>query len=424
MPPVIQLDHVSKFYPLRHERARSFQESFVRLVRRKDPALSDVEPFWALKDVSLGIEPGEAIGFVGSNGAGKSSLLKLIARTNIPTSGRVIVNGKVSALLELGAGFHPDLSGRENVYLNGSLMGFSRAEMRERFDDIVDFSEVGHFIDVPVRNYSSGMYVRLAFAVAVHVMNGILLIDEVLAVGDEDFQRKCMDKMGEFKRSGKTIVLVSHALEAVRSLCDRVVWLENGQVLEDGDSVAVLDHYLRAANLKTKERMDQELARRKQKAIQAGPASEVGVYKRWGTGEARIDRVTLLNGRGEETTVFETGSAMTVRLWYSAKERLPRPVFGVGICRPDGVLLTGPNSLAAETPIPFIEGSGYVDYVIKTLPFLHGAYELSVSVYDETLAHPYDHHERLYTFRVEPGRVGERFGLITLSGRWVHRPSA
>ena len=420
MPSVIQFDHVSKFYPLRHERARSFQESFVRLLRRKDLLLSDVEPFWALKDVSLDIGLGEAIGFVGSNGAGKSSLLKLIARTNVPTSGRVVVNGQVSALLELGAGFHPDLTGRDNVYLNGSLMGFGRAEMQKRFDDIVDFSEIGHFIDVPVRNYSSGMYVRLAFAVAVHVMNDILLIDEVLAVGDEDFQRKCMDKMSEFKRSGKTIVLVSHALESVRNLCDRVVWLENGKVLADGDPVAVLDHYLQAANLKTKERMDQQLAQRKQQALEAGPASEAGVYKRWGTGEVRIDRVTLLNGYGKETTVFETGDAMTVRMWYSAQERCARPVFGVGICRPDGVLITGPNTLMTNDPIPFVKGSGYVDYVIKSLPFLQGAYELSVSVYDETLSHPYDHHERLYTFRVEPGHVGERFGIVTLSGKWGH----
>ena len=422
MPPVIQFDHVSKFYPLRHERVRSFQEGFVRLVRRKDSTLSDVEPFWALKDVSLDIELGEAIGFVGSNGAGKSSLLKLIARTNIPTSGRVVVNGQVSALLELGTGFHPDLSGRDNVYLNGSLMGFSRAEMRKRFDDIVDFSEIGHFIDVPVRNYSSGMYVRLAFAVAVHVMNDILLIDEVLAVGDEDFQRKCMDKMSEFKRSGKTIVLVSHDLEAVRNLCSRVVWLENGEVLEDGDSVAVLDHYLQAANLKTKERMDQQLAQRKRQVVEAGPASAAGPYKRWGTGEVRIERVILLNGRGEETTVFETGDAMTVRLWYSATERLQHPVFGIGVCRPDGVVITGPNTLMTGSFIPSIIGSGYIDYVIGSLPFLNGVYELSAAVYDETLAHPYDHHERLYTFRVESGRVGECFGIMMLSGKWSHCP--
>jgi lipopolysaccharide transport system ATP-binding protein len=422
MAPIIQFDHVSKFYALRHERARSFQESFVRLMRRKDSILSDVEPFWALKDVSFDIEPGEAIGFVGSNGAGKSSLLKLIARINVPTSGRMVVHGQVSALLELGTGFHPDLSGRENVYLNGSLMGFSRAEMRQRFDNIVDFSEIGHFIDVPVRNYSSGMYVRLAFAVAVHLMNDILLIDEVLAVGDEDFQRKCMDKMSEFKRSGKTIVLVSHALEAVLNLCNRVVWLENGQVLEDGDSVTVLDHYLRAANLKTKERMDRQLAQRKQQVIEAGLASQVGPYRRWGTGEVRIERVILLNGRGEETTVFESGDAMTVRLWYSATERLQRPVFGIGVCRPDGVVIAGPNTLMTDYPIPSVIGSGYIDYAIGSLPLLHGVYELSAAVYDETLSHPYDHHERLYRFRVEPGRVGERFGIMTLSGKWSHCP--
>ena len=422
MPPVIQFDHVSKFYPLRHERARSFQESFVRLLRRGTDRLPDVEPFWALKDVSLDVKLGEAIGFVGSNGAGKSSLLKLIARTNVPTSGRVVVNGKVSALLELGTGFHPELTGRENVYLNGSLMGFSRAEMRKRFDEIVDFSEIGHFIDVPVRNYSSGMYVRLAFSVAVHVMNDILLIDEVLAVGDEDFQRKCTDRMSEFKRSGKTIVLVSHALEAVRNLCGRVVWLENGEVLEDGDSVAVLDHYLQAANLKTKERMDQQLAQRKQQVIEAGPASEVGPYRRWGTGEVRIERVTLHNGAGEETTVFETGDAMTVRLWYSARERLPHPVFGLGVCRPDGIVIAGPNTLMTNFSIPSVIGSGYIDYVIGSLPLLNGVYELSAAVYDETLSHPYDHHERLYTFRVEPGHVGERFGIMTLSGEWSHCP--
>jgi lipopolysaccharide transport system ATP-binding protein len=292
--------------------------------------------------------------------------------------------------------------------------------MQKRFDDIVDFSEIGHFIDVPVRNYSSGMYVRLAFAVAVHVTHDILLIDEVLAVGDEDFQRKCMDKMGEFKRSGKTIVLVSHALDAVRNLCSRVIWLENGAIAEQGDSVAVLDHYLHAANLKTKERLDHELARRKQRAIEAGPSSEVGVYKRWGTGEARIDRVELLNVDNQETSIFETGDVMKVRLWYSTTQLVRRPVFGIGLYRPDGVLITGPNTLMTGFPIPSIDGSGYLDYVIESLPFLHGAYELSASVYDETLSHPYDHHERLYTFRVESGRVREHLGMITVPAQWEH----
>jgi lipopolysaccharide transport system ATP-binding protein len=439
VPTAIRFQNVSKRYILHKEQPYSFLEVVVNLFNRRQ--INSREEFWALKNVSFQIEHGQAVGFIGPNGAGKSSILKLVARTNLPTGGRVEVNGRVSALLELGTGFHPDLTGRENIYLNGSLMGFSRAEMKRHFDDIVRFSEIGRFIDVPVRNYSSGMYVRLAFAVAVHVTNEILLIDEVLAVGDEDFQRKCMDKMGEFKRTGKTMILVSHGLESVRNLCDHVIWLENGGIIEEGNPADVIDHYLQAANLKTKERMDQLLAQRRgQQAepgvhtaetdrpssqpdvetVESGGKPETGPHRRWGTGEIRIERVQLLDQNERESSIFETGGKMTVRMWYNAPLRTLRPVFGMALYRPDGTLITGPNTLMNNFPVDWVQGHGHIDYTIAALPLLRGLYELSAAVYDETLTHPHDHHERLYSFRVEPRHLVEGFGIVALSGTWKH----
>ena len=243
MPPVIQFDHVSKFYPLRHERARSFQESFVRLLRRKDLVLSDVEPFWALKDVSFDIGLGDVIGFVGSNGAGKSTLLKLIARVLRPTTGRVWARGKVAPLLSVGAGFHPELTGRENIFLNGTLLGFTQKEMRRKFDSIVEFSELGEFIDLPVRSYSSGMAARLGFAVASDSRPDILIVDEALAVGDEAFQAKCFQRIETYQAEGMTTFLVTHNSGLLRKYCQRAAWLHKGELKLVSEAKEVLDHY-------------------------------------------------------------------------------------------------------------------------------------------------------------------------------------
>src|SRR5919109_171910 len=225
MTAVIEFNNVSKRFMIHRERRDSVQARFAGLLRQRAAG----EEFWALRDVSFGVARGESLGLVGHNGAGKSTALKLMTRILEPTSGTVRMCGRVAALLELGSGFHPDLSGRENVFLNGSLMGFSRRDMLARLDEIVDFSEIGDFIDMEVKHYSSGMYTRLAFAVATTVDPDILLTDEVLAVGDEAFQRKCMERIYHFRQMGKTIVFVSHALDTVSQLCDRAVWLDHGE---------------------------------------------------------------------------------------------------------------------------------------------------------------------------------------------------
>lgn len=246
--PAIRFDDVVKQYRLRHEKGRTIKEVFLRQ-RIYEEIIS------AMDHVSFEVPRGCTMGIIGSNGSGKSTTLKLIAGTSRPTSGRVEVSGRVSALLELGAGFHPDFSGRENIYLDGAIMGLSRRTIDERLDDIISFANIGEFIDAPAKTYSSGMYMRLAFAVAVSVDPDIILIDEVLAVGDESFQRKCLERMKQFKNKGKTIVFVSHDLSAVRSLCDEAIWLDTGKLQAQGPTGAVIERYLGSVNRREEERL-------------------------------------------------------------------------------------------------------------------------------------------------------------------------
>jgi lipopolysaccharide transport system ATP-binding protein len=244
MSAAISFDDVSKRFVLRHERAYTVLESMIGLVK---PTRRRTEEFWALRDVSFEIVAGETFGIIGPNGAGKSTVLKLMARILEPTSGEVTVRGRISPLLELGAGFHPELTGRENVYLNAALFGVSQAEAQDRYDQIVEFSELRDFIDAPLKHYSSGMYMRLGFAVAANIIPDVLLVDEVLAVGDEAFQKKCLSKIEEFRREGRTIVFVSHDLPTVRRICHQALWLDRGQVRATGPSEQVVDDYLHSS---------------------------------------------------------------------------------------------------------------------------------------------------------------------------------
>ena len=241
MSAAISFDDVSKRFVLRHERAYTVLESMISMVR---PGRRSTEEFWALRAVNFEIPDGETFGIIGPNGAGKSTALKLMARILEPTSGQVVVRGRISPLLELGAGFHPELTGRENVYLNAALFGVSQAEAQDRYDQIVEFSELNDFIDVPLKHYSSGMYMRLGFAVAANIIPDILLVDEILAVGDEAFQRKCLRKIEEFRREGRTIVFVSHDLPTVSRICHRALWLDKGRVMALGPTDDLVDRYL------------------------------------------------------------------------------------------------------------------------------------------------------------------------------------
>ena len=404
--PAIRLDKVSKRFILHHERAFSLQELAINLLRGRlrEPA----EELWALRDVTLDVPEGEMLGIIGANGSGKSTLLKLIAQIIEPTSGSIAVSGRVAALLELGAGFHPDLTGRENVYLNGSLLGLSRREITERFTDIVSFAEMERFIDMPVKHYSSGMYVRLGFAIAVHVQPDILLIDETLAVGDLSFQRKCLDRIYELKRGGITILFVSHNLEVVRQLCSRAIWLDQGVTKAEGRTEKVVGRYLEHESaLEEAGMMREEKERMGQ--------------NRWGSGEVEISSVRFFDAQGNETRVFETGQKMVSRITYRAHHRVERPVFGVAIYRRDGLQINGPNTRLSGYDIEYVEGEGEVDYVIESLPLLEGRYEFTAAVYDYSGLHPYDHREREYIFLVRQGEVRERYGALYVPCRWRHK---
>ena len=421
MAAAVEFENVSKRFIVHHERPRSFQELAVSFFKRNNASW---EELWALRDVSFAVERGETLGIIGPNGSGKSTLLKLITRILEPTSGRIVVNGKVSALIELGAGFHPDLTGRENVFLNGSLLGMSRREMEEKFEEIVEFTELGRFIDMPLKHYSSGMQMRLGFAIATSVDPDILLIDEVLAVGDEAFQRKCMRKIAEFKRRGKTIIFVSHDLDAVRELCSEVIWLDGGVIRARGRPDEVIVQYLRDIG----EEAPLELA---VSAEEVEPAVEETVQpveepaeaasqppSRWGSGEVEITKVEFLDGRGNPCHTFRTGERMLARIHYLAHRRIERPVFGVAIYRHDGVHVNGPNTKTSDYPIDYIEGEGSIDYVVDSLPLLEGEYQFSAAVYDYSCTHPYDHHERMYSFEVRRGRVKDAYGIFHIPCEW------
>ena len=394
----VSVEGVSKRFRIYHERNQSLKAAVMRRGR------ASYEEFWALQDVSFEIPSGITFGLIGENGSGKC-----IAKILRPDTGRVVTTGKVAALLELGSGFHPELSGRENVFLNGSILGLSKSQITSRFDDIVGFAGLERFIDTPVKNYSSGMYVRLGFSVAINVDPDILLVDEVLAVGDESFQRRCAEKFSDFRRAGKTIVLVSHAMGQLRNMCDQVAWLEHGTIKEVGAPGNIVDDYVGEAHT----------ARESVTGSEGEPRSDV---HRWGSGEARVDSFELLDASGAPTAQVRTGDAVTVRLHWSAKEPVEKPVFGVAVHSLEGIEVTGPNTRDADLVPDKIDGTGVVDLHVPRLLLLPGTYDLSAAIYDYTRQHPYDHRHRAYRFDVEPGIPREEHGLTSLGGTWTVAP--
>ena len=389
MTSAIRADHVSKTYRVRRERSRTLKET---LLRQYAPA----KVIDALHDVTFAVEPGETFGIVGANGSGKSTLLKLIAGTSRPTSGTIDVRGRVSALLELGAGFHPDFTGRENVFLNASLLGLSRKDTERLLPEISGFSELGDFFDAPVKTYSSGMYMRLAFSVAAFVDPDVLLIDEILAVGDEYFQRKCYAKLNEFRAKKKTICFVSHDLAAVQRLCQRGLLLDHGVVRVDGDIKRVLDGY-------------HELVEAQEQHALAGAAPK---GDRWGSGEVKIESVSLHSG-GDETHVVRSGEPFEIRLGYRSTDERD-VVFGITLYRDDGVSVYGTNTKNDGETV-HARREGRVSFCVDRLTLLPGRYELDVAVVSPEL-HPYDYHSKRYTFRVT-GTAGE-MGTARIDHRW------
>jgi len=361
--PVIEIDNLSKRFVIRKD--KSLKERLVNF-RRSNLHKDD---FWALRDVSVTIESGSTIGLIGPNGSGKSTLLKMIGGILQPTTGTVSLRGRVAALLELGAGFHPDLTGRENVYLNASLQGLTRKETDGYFDAIVDFSGIERFIDTQVKFYSSGMYVRLAFAVAVHVDPDILLVDEVLAVGDEPFQRKCMDRIRSFQHEGRTIVFVTHGLDTVAEICDRAVVLESGRVIADGeprDALRVLRSEFEQARHDDIER---------QHAADQHDTPEVP--------RAQIERIEILSG-GIPVREVPVGAPLVVRVHVRADEPLENWILGFGIETSVGQSIYGTNSKLLGVHLPALRGALAYDFTIPATDIGEGAYTFHGAIASQT----------------------------------------
>ena len=392
---------VWKSYRIYHQRSHTLKE---RVLTRRNV----YEEFWALKDIELEVPAGKTIGIVGPNGSGKSTLLKTMARILTPNKGSVQVNGRVSSLLELGTGFHPELTGRENVYLGGSLLGQSRRDVARRFDEIVEFAGIPDFMDMPVKNYSSGMYARLAFAVAISVDPEILIVDEVLSVGDERFQMRCYERIAELRAQGRTIVLVSHSLDTVRSLCSDAVWLEKGEVAARGEAHDVVARYLGEVH----------------NAAAAEGASSGGSGQRYGSGDAEITGVSFLDGQGVVRGAFRTGDELTVQVGWRAGRLLDDVSCGIAIYRAETLAhVFGQNTRQAGLRLA-LDGEGVIEFRIPSLPMLKGHYVVTVALHDESVKKVYDWHERRYSFIVlENTAMAAEAGMVHVEGSW-RAPSA
>jgi lipopolysaccharide transport system ATP-binding protein len=394
----IRAENLSKRFWLRTERRTALKE---RAVRGKAPKARE---FWALRDASFSIPRGSTFGLLGQNGSGKSTTLKVLAGIYRPTSGSVVVNGRVSALLELGAGFHGELTGRENIRLNGAILGLSRRQISLAMEPIIDFAGIGEFIDSPVKIYSSGMFVRLGFAIAVSLEPEILMVDEVIAVGDEEFQRKCFDHLFELRKRGVTIVLVTHSLGLIRDLCDAAAWLDHGRIRQLGSAREVADAYIADVN------------EREVHAQQAEPTGETPQTSsgRLGSGEARITSLEFLDGQGDPSPVLLSGAACTIRMHFSVREPIERAVFGIGFLHESGANVSGPNS-GRVGPWALERGDGFVDFVVDELLLSPASYQVSTAIVDR--GHTYDYADREFDLRVR-GRGDQEPGLSRMPGTW------
>jgi ABC-type polysaccharide/polyol phosphate transport system ATPase subunit len=391
-PGEIVADHAARHFKVYPRESRRLKDVVVARGRSKP---TDVV---ALRDVSFRIEPGSAVGLVGRNGSGKTTLLRLISGIIKPTSGTVHVGGRIGSLLELGAGFHEDLTGRENVFLNGSIHGLKRAYIREQLDEIVAFAGLEEFIDLPVRTYSSGMYMRLGFAIAAHIDADLLLLDEVFAVGDEQFQRKCFGKIFEFKQRGGTIVFVSHDASAVERLCDRALLLRNGEVDFDGATHDAIVRY------------------RQLLAGDPDPAERGAGLKEWGSGEARIETAELVGPEGKSRTQFLAGEQLTLQLQIAAQRPLAPPRVSVELRDASGLLVAGGGQSTAELGWDSDTVELTARYEVDQLPLADGRFHVRLGLADESGEHLYHWLDDALTFVVYP--AGEERGVVRLEGRW------
>ncbi|SPT75722.1 Teichoic acids export ATP-binding protein TagH [Arcanobacterium haemolyticum] len=402
----ISVQEVSKIFTIHTESRSTIKERFVR------GAAVGKRAFKALDSVSFDVPRGSTFGLIGHNGSGKSTMLKVLAGVYRPTSGRVMVDGRVSALLELGAGFHGELTGRENIYLNGAILGLTKKEINYRIDRIIEFADIGDFIDAPVKVYSSGMTVRLGFAIAVTLDPEILIVDEIIAVGDEDFQRKCFDYLFDLRRKGTTIALVTHSLDLASQLCDNAVWLDHGKARMLGDVNTVIDNYLSVVNEREFERrsVDKDLAKQNQ--------GDYGL--RQGSGEVRIKSMKLIDELGVETPFAYSAKTCRLRIEVECFEPVRDIEIGLGYITESGVFLAGPNSVASShRSYSFDRGISYVDYVLESFDIQPGNYYVTGALVSS--GHTYDYADREMPLAVRSETVVDQPGLVKLHGEWSEK---
>ncbi len=439
---VIEINDVRKSFKVYKDRGYMLKE-MVLFANRRKYEIHDV-----LKGISFHVRKGEAIGLIGQNGCGKSTTLKLLTKIIYPNSGSIEMKGRVSSLLELGAGFHPDMSGRENIYINAAIFGLTRDEISERLDDIIAFSELEHYIDNPVRTYSSGMYMRLAFSVAINVDADILLIDEILAVGDANFQSKCFNRLKEIKAEGTTIVIVSHSLGQIEQVCERSIWIHDGKIMAEGSPREVHPIYLDYMGAKRLENAQHEAVRQKKKrekealktdvSGENAPPKDTSVNedkadckddltiisseeaikknkKRWGNGMARLQEIELLDENDVDSTLFETGKNIKVKLHYHVKQRVEDAVIGIGIFRTDGVQVYGSNTRIDKLDEFSLEKDGVVCLVLKNVNLMPGQYTLDFAI-ESGMGLPIDYYREAK--RVEFFTTKDDVGLSRIEHEW------
>jgi lipopolysaccharide transport system ATP-binding protein len=409
MPRSILTNGLSKCYQIGEHRMGMLREdlmgAFARLLRKQSKSTRAV--IWALKDVSLEIESGELVGLIGRNGAGKSTLLKLLSRITYPTKGQVDVTGRIGSLLEVGTGFHDELTGRENVYLNGSILGMRRREINATMDQIVAFADIGEFLDTPLKRYSTGMRMRLGFSVAAHLRTEVLLVDEVLAVGDVNFQKKCLGTMRDLGDGGRTLVFVSHNMAAVENLCKRTIWIDGGKVKADGPTTDVIRAYLNSFGAADGHMLDLS-----------------AIKTRRGTGAARFTRMEFLNEDGEAQPVVHSGDRLRVRLHYECQRELSTLHFGFRILSNLGALITDANTWTTSQPVEWVpKGPGSIDLDIDFLNLMPGLYYIGLWLQSSGGLH--DELDNAAKLEIEAsdyygtGRLDARFGTIFLPFRWT-----
>ena len=408
----IEVRDVRKKFKVYYDKGSQLKE---RILFRKR---NRYEERWVLNGISFDVKKGEAIGLIGHNGCGKTTTLKLLTRIMYPDSGTIQMRGRVSSLIELGAGFHPDMSGRENIYTNASIFGLTKKEIDERMDDIIEFSEMEPYLDNPVRTYSSGMYMRLAFSVAINVNADILLIDEILAVGDINFQAKCFNKLREIKAEGTTIVIVSHSLGQIEQICDRTIWIHDGKIKAEGKPRDIHPQYMDFMGQKRQEISEKETTRQEEKTgKKAGERKEDSPEekKRWGNGYARIQQINMLDEKGKRQKTFVTDSKIVIEMDYKVNQTVKNAVFGIGIFTKDGKQCYGTNTRIDQLAEFDLTKDGTMHITLDKVNLLPGVYLLDVAI-ESDVGNPVDYFREAYTFEMYSA-IGD-VGMVRLDHQW------